>query len=311
VSRPSLFLDSRYEVRSGWKFVAYSTMLVVFFILTGMIVGPLAVWIDPAFVLMPRSDMRFLALNSVVLLIPSILALYFMSRFVDHVPVRIFGLARHAGWLRDFGKGLLFAAGMLALLMVGSVLLGSVSIQWIASADLIPLVALTVAVLLIAAFNEELVFRGYPLQVLLKGMGPWGAMFLISSIFALLHIRNEGATVSSTLNTLIAGVLLSRAYLVTRSIWLPFGIHFGWNAGTAIVLGMPVSGIPTASVLKTEVIGNEFIFGRGYGPEDGLLGTVVFLAAAAVITRLGVSRISPEIQAALSENAEKVYVEEV
>jgi hypothetical protein len=165
--------------------------------------------------------------------------------------------------------------------------------------------------LLIAAFNEELVFRGYPLQVLFRGIGPWGAIFLISSIFALLHIRNEGATASSTLNTLIAGVLLCRAYLITRSIWLPFGIHFGWNAGTALILGMPVSGLPTASILKTEVIGNEMVFGSGYGPEDGLLGTAIFLTAAIVISRLGISRVSPEIHSALAQNAEKVYVEEV
>src|SRR6185436_17047655 len=155
-----------------------------------------------------------------------------------------------------------------------------------------------VVVLGIAAFNEELVFRGYPFQVLLKGMGPWPAMLLISSIWALLHSDNDGATPLSTVNTVIAGVFLSRAFMGTRSIWLPYGIHIGWNLGIAVVMGVPVSGIDTVSILKTQVQGPEIISGGIYGPENTILGTAVFLIGALVIRRMGIARVSPEIRAA-------------
>jgi membrane protease YdiL (CAAX protease family) len=125
----------------------------------------------------------------------------------------------------------------------------------------------------------------------------------------LLHVRNDGATWLSTVNTVIAGVFLSRAYLQTRSIWLPYGIHVGWNVGTAVVVGVPVSGIDTASFLKTQIGGSPIISGGEYGPENSLLGTLVFLAGALLIRRLAIGNVSPEIQTALKEHEEKVYIE--
>jgi membrane protease YdiL (CAAX protease family) len=303
-----LFVDSQYEMRSGWKFLAYSVLIVFLFWVTGNVVGMLAVSIDPSLVFLSPGDVRFLGLNAIVLFIPSSLALLVMARFVDRVPISVFGVTVHKGWLRDFGMGLALAGGMLALTLAGAFIFGKATVvEWSASGSALPAVGLTLAVLALGALNEELVFRGYPFQIFLKGIGPWGAMLLISSIFGLLHLNNEGATVVSTLNTVLAGVLLCLAYLKTRSPWLPYGIHFGWNVGLAVVLGYPVSGIATASILKTRVFGSEAILGGSYGPEDGLLGTVIFLAGAIAINRLPVGRVSPEMQATLAAHAGKVY----
>ncbi|HVQ64003.1 MAG TPA: type II CAAX endopeptidase family protein [Terriglobia bacterium] len=306
-----LFVDSRHEIRSGWKFVAYSTLLVFLFIVASLATGGLIYLLDPAFLLLARSDIRFLGLNAIVLFIPASVAFFIMARFVDRIPLAAFGITPHDRWLRDLSAGVALAVGMLGITIVGSFLFGKVQMQWNASVMAIPALATTVAVLLISALNEELVFRGYPLQVLLKGIGPWAAILLVSSIWALLHARNEGATVLSTLNTIIAGVFFSRAYMETRSIWLPYGIHIGWNVGTAVVLGVPVSGIETASLLKTQVSGPPSIVGGGYGPEDGLLGTVIFLAGAIVIRRMRIGKVSPQVQTALAAHADKVYIEEV
>jgi membrane protease YdiL (CAAX protease family) len=305
-----LFVDSQYEMRSGWKFLAYSVLIVFLFWVTGNVVGMLAVSIDPSLVFLPREDVRYLGLNMIVLFIPSILSLLAMARFVDRVPISVFGVTVHQGWLRDLGMGLALAVGMLALTLAGAFLFGKTTVEWSASGSVLPAIGLTLAVLALGALNEELVFRGYPFQIFLKGIGPWGAMLLISSIFGLLHLNNEGATAVSTLNTVLAGVLLCLAYLKTRSLWLPYGIHLGWNAGLAVVLGYPVSGIDTVSILKTHVAGSEAILGGSYGPEDGLLGTVIFLAGALAISRLPVGRVSPEMQATLAAHAGKVYNKE-
>jgi hypothetical protein len=232
-----------------------------------------------------------------------------MAKFVDRVPVAVFGLALHEKWLGDLVKGIGLAAVMIGLSLAGAFLFGHVRMQWNASVAVIPAIVTTVIVLLVSALNEELVFRGYPLQIFLKGIGPAGAILLISLIWALLHYRNEDATLLSTVNTAIAGIFFSRAYMETRSIWLPYGIHIGWNVGTAVVLGVPVSGIETASLMRTGVTGPALLVGGGYGPEDGLLGTMIFLGAALVIRRLKIGKVSPRIQAALSTHADKVYIE--
>jgi membrane protease YdiL (CAAX protease family) len=303
----SLFVDSQYEMRSGWKFLAYSVLVVFLFWAAGNAIGMFAVWLDPSLVLLSNEDVRFLGLNFIVLFIPAILGMLVMARFVDRVPVSVFGFTVHQGCLRDLGVGVAIAGAMLALTLAGAFVFGTTRVEWSASGSAIPSIGLTLAVLALGALNEELVFRGYPFQTFLKGIGPWGAMLLISSIFGLLHLGNEGATAVSTLNTILAGVLLCLAYLKTRSLWLPYGIHIGWNAGLAVVLGYPVSGIDTVSILKTTVSGPEILLGGGYGPEDGLLGTAIFLAGAVAVSRLPIAKVSPQMQATLAAHAGKVY----
>ena len=302
-----LFVDSQYEMRSGWKFLAYSILLVFLFWAAGNSIGMFAVWLDPSVAFLSQEDVRFLGLNAIVLFVPAILALLAMARFVDRVPVSVFGVTAHSGCLRDLGVGVAIAAAMLALTLAGAFVFGTARVEWNASGSAIPTIGLTLAVLALGALNEELVFRGYPFQVFLKGIGRWGAMLLISSIFGLLHIGNEGATTVSTLNTILAGVLLCLAYLRTRSLWLPYGIHIGWNAGLAVVLGYPVSGIDTVSILKTTVSGPAVLLGGSYGPEDGLLATVIFLAGAIAVSRLPIATVSPQMEATLAAYSGKVY----
>lgn len=304
-----LFVDRRYEVRSGWKFGAYAAIFIVVLLFLNIAVQGLLVVVAPSILLLPRTDVRFLGLNALVLLIPSAISLLVMAR-IDKVRASAFGLSLHQGWFRDILTGIGFAGGLLLFTLVGSFLFGNARVESSGSISLLPTIGATFLVLAVAALSEELVFRGYPFQVFLKSLGPWGAMLLISLIFGLLHAPNPGATLLSILNTILAGIFLCRAYLKTRSLWLPYGIHVGWNAGLALVLGYPVSGIDTPSILKTSISGPDWILGGGYGPEGGVLGTVIFLAATIVIGRLPIGRVSPEMRATLSAHADKVYIEE-
>jgi len=309
VSLLPLFVDGRYEVRSGWKFGAYAAIFIVVLLFLNIAVQGVLVVVAPSILLLPRTDVRFLGLNALVLLIPSAISLLVMAR-IDKVRASAFGLSLHQGWFRDILTGIGFAGGLLLFTLVGSFLFGNARVESSGSISLLPTIGATFLVLAVAALSEELVFRGYPFQVFLKSLGPWGAMLLISLIFGLLHAPNPGATLLSILNTILAGIFLCRAYLKTRSLWLPYGIHVGWNAGLALVLGYPVSGIDTPSILKTSISGPDWILGGGYGPEGGVLGTVIFLAATIVIGRLPIGRVSPEMRATLSAHADKVYIEE-
>ena len=148
--------------------------------------------------------------------------------------------------------------------------------------------------LIIAAALEELLFRGYPLQVLMKGIGFWPAMILMSCAFGLLHINNQNVSGLGVFNTIVAGMMLSLAYLKTRSLWLPYGIHLAWNVGTGMVLGFPLSGFGVASLWTTHISGHPEILGGAYGPEGGLLGTLIFTAGAIAVWKLPIPRINYE-----------------
>ena len=88
---------------------------------------------------------------------------------------------------------------------------------------------MVLAFLISGALAEELMFRGYPFQRLVEAIGAAGAIVVFSVLFGVVHLSNPGASVWGLVNTVAIGVLLSIVYLRTRSLWLPWGLHFAWN----------------------------------------------------------------------------------
>jgi membrane protease YdiL (CAAX protease family) len=126
--------------------------------------------------------------------------------------------------------------------------------------------------------GEELFFRGYGFQELLAAIGPWATIVPVGVIFGLLHGSNPGATWFSAANTAGFGILFGYAYLRSRDLWLPMGLHFGWNF-TLPLFGVNVSG------LRMKVTGYEMSWTAGslwsggvYGPEASILTSVVLIA---------------------------------
>jgi hypothetical protein len=271
-----IFLNEKQELRSGWKFAAYVALFYLILVATRVGFSLLH-----DFNLSPDS----VVLNELTLLIPAIGALLMSARFVDHRPLQAFGVGFLPHWRRHLGLGLAMAAGMLAVLVFGCFVLGYVNISW--TGRQVPAFALigTLGLLLVAAFTEELIFRSFALQVLMEGMGMWPAVILMSVLFGLVHMKNPGSSLLATVNTIVAGVLLSLAYVRTRSLWLPYGIHVGWNVGLGFVLGFRLSGLDRPSLWTTGIAGSETILGGDYGPEGGLLATFIFAASAVLVER--------------------------
>jgi hypothetical protein len=271
----SVFLTDEIELRTGWRFAAYWMTYIILFLATSaamseIIPGPV-----------DFGEIRGLALSTLTLLPPAALTFAFMLRFVDRRPAAVFGVTLHEGWSRDLAVGLTIAAGMVVVYTAGAGLLSGLG------ADRTGLsgsgIALTVILLSIAAASEELVYRGYPFQILIQATGPFAAVFLMSAAFGFGHHFNPNATWLGTFNTFLAGVLLSLAYLRTRSLWLPYGIHIGWNLAIGVGLGLPVSGVRLDSIWTTSVGGPSWLTGGSFGPEGGILATIVIIGAAAFL----------------------------
>jgi membrane protease YdiL (CAAX protease family) len=234
---------------------------------------------------LPESELAVIALNEIALFVPAMVALWLITRFVDRRPLKAFGVGFLPHWRQHLAYGLFVASGMLAVLVAGCYAFGYVSIHW--TGGQVPILTLlgTASVLLLGAATEELLFRGFPLQVLTEGMGTWPAVIVMSAIFGVMHMNNPNSTLLGTANTILAGVLLSIAYVKTRSLWLPFAIHVGWNVGLGFILGFQLSGIDLASLWTTGVAGSDTILGGNYGPEGGLLATFIFAASAVTVQR--------------------------
>jgi hypothetical protein len=205
-----------------------------------------------------------------------------MTGLFEHKPLGVVGLAFHPCWVKELCVGLGIGGIMIVSVGGAEALLGFarfVRNPFPARAELAYGSGLAL-ILITAATNEELVFRGYPFQRLVESLGPPGAVAVSSAFFGLAHLGNSHHTWISTLNTMLVGIPLSIAYLRTRSLWMPVGMHFTWNYVQGFVFGLPVSGYTfSTSLLTAQVRGAAWLTGSEYGPEGGLLSTVAILGA--------------------------------
>jgi membrane protease YdiL (CAAX protease family) len=140
---------------------------------------------------------------------------------------------------------------------------------------------------LAAGVLEEILFRGLLFRVSSKLLGTWGALILTSAFFGAAHAFNPGATINSSLAiALEAGVLLGAAYAATQRLWVPIGLHIGWNFAEGSIFSMSVSGFGTkAGLLLGSLSGPKILTGGHFGPEASIVAVLVCLAAALYFLR--------------------------
>jgi membrane protease YdiL (CAAX protease family) len=152
-------------------------------------------------------------------------------------------------------------------------------------------VALPIGVgLLTAALAEELMFRGYPLRRLADATGPGMAILFLAVAFSAAHLANPDVDVLSTANIALAAVWLGVAFFSNGGMPLAWGLHFGWNAGLSLVFDAPVSGIVFNMPGAYTPGAHMWLDGGQFGPEGGVIGTLVFLLGSALVLGRGIRR---------------------
>ena len=147
------------------------------------------------------------------------------------------------------------------------------------------------AMAILAGVGEELAFRGVVFRVVEESCGTLVALVVSAGFFGLVHMSAPGATAISTLAVALeAGVLLAAAYLATRNLWFPIGLHAGWNFTEGGVFGSAVSGYATHGLLNAPVSGPVAITGGGFGPEASPAAVGVCLFAAAILLATALAR---------------------
>jgi hypothetical protein len=215
-----------------------------------------------------------------------------MARGWERGQLSDFGLGWTPAAGRELATGIALGAGSAALIVLVAVASGMASFDTVPQAERawggIPIL---VVLLLFGSVGEELVFHGYAFQHLVRNMGEFATVLPFGIIFGLVHMGNQNVTLLAVLNTITWGVLLGCAYLRTRTLWLPIGMHFGWNVATPF-LGEKLSGF-TIAVTGYELHWRTGVLwsGGAYGLEGGLFTTVVvaglFIVLYCVIPQRG------------------------
>ena len=234
------------------------------------------------------------------LLVTSALSSFAAGAVANAVTVRAF----ERGRLSDFGLGWSPASGQQFLLGLGlgaaaaSAILGLSLLTHAASINRAPAAAphpaialvLVILALLFGAAGEEMLFHGYAFQLLVRTAGAFATILPFGVIFGIAHLSNQNATVLGAVNTAAWGILLGFAYWKSEALWLPIGLHFGWNLALPL-FGAKLSGFTmglTGYALHWSV-GNLWS-GGDYGPEGSLSTTFAVIVLFWAVSRAGATR---------------------
>jgi membrane protease YdiL (CAAX protease family) len=302
---PDLFYNHAGRLRSVWRLAVYAVL--IFIALNAAFLGTefgLALLLPRATFnrLLFESNWAFI-IQSVLLFIPAALAGWGCGFVLEDLPWRALGWALHRGWMRDTLFGLLIGAASVSVAALIGMLAGGYSLALPASFDAAALARTLAAsglVFLLGSASEEMIFRAYPLQTMMRSWPIAPALVVSSITFALVHMDNPHVVPGFTfVNTTLAGAWLAVAYWRTRSLWLPFGLHWSWNWMQGAILGSPVSGITKITpdpLLRFADAGPHWLGGGSYGIEGGAACTLALILSTLFIWRTRLLSATPELR---------------
>ena len=281
----SIFYNDEPRLRAGWRLLTQSVLLLFL---------TLCAYIPLAFAPRFASSAELLYLQ-VASLIGTTLSILLVRRLLDKRSFVSLGTRIDRWALLDLLAGIGITFLMMAFIFGIQWAAGWIrfdSFAWqdqpLSGVILGTLVALLTLVLV--GWSEELLSRGYHLQTLESGLNTVWAVLLSSAVFSFLHLSNPNiesiAFVASGL--FLAGVFLAFGYLRTRQLWLPIGLHIGWNFFQGVVFGFPISGLDYFHLARLQVSGPQIWTGGAFGPEAGLVlipGMLLGFLLVAIYTR--------------------------
>ena len=259
-----------------------------------------------AYFLIPRHPLAYeIAARGVPVLLIAI-GYYVLVRYGEKLPLGLdeaIALPLRRRPVRDFLIGCGIAVTMVSVCVVLIAALGDYGWRAAVSAAAVRRTMIVMFMTLVAALLEELMFRGYPFQRLALGLsaisnswgrlssaatataiGRIGAVLVFSALFGAIHLGNPGASRLGFINTSAIGVTLAVTYFWSNALWMPLGLHFGWNFVLGVVFGLPVSGLRIFETFAHGTAhGPRWLTGGSYGIEASATGTAVIIIATLLL----------------------------
>jgi membrane protease YdiL (CAAX protease family) len=141
------------------------------------------------------------------------------------------------------------------------------------------------------SFTEELIFRVILFKLVEEFAGSWISIIIQGLAFGFAHIGNENATLWTSLSLVISDtILFGAAYMLTRRIWLVWGLHFSWNFFQEGIFGMPNSGYQSDGLIKPIIEGPEWITGGKFGIEASVIVILIWFIIGLIILKIAIEK---------------------
>jgi membrane protease YdiL (CAAX protease family) len=254
---------------------------ITFYFATAFVAGPLLAWV-----------FGYVGGITTTGLLAAVVANGLCMRIYERRAIAAIGLLWDKASLVNLGLGCLGGIGAAALVLAGPLMARAAYFARSpdSGAGSVGSFAFLTLSLLFGAAGEEMLFRGYGFQVLLRGLGDWSTILPVGVIFAALHTVNPHATWLGLTNTAGFGILFGYAFVRSRDLWLPIGLHFGWNF-TLPLFGVNVSGLTMRLTgFNLEWSAGALWSGGEYGPEASILTSAVLLLLCVYVWKAPIRR---------------------
>jgi membrane protease YdiL (CAAX protease family) len=277
------------RLRAGWRLLLQTILLFFLGGCLSICLGIVLLIADPSLLeKLANLPPEYFLLGVVAEAIAVTVSVFLARRFLDKRSIESLGLKLDKWTVFDLLAGIgitLLQMGLMYLIMSG---LGWITFQGFAwqfdpIGPVLKNTLLFFVIFILVGWTEELLCRGYQLQTIASGTNLFWGVLLSSAIFGILHIFNPGANWASTLGIFLAGLFFAYAYVRTRRLWLPIGMHLGWNFFEGVVFGFPVSGLDIYPLMRIRVQGPELWTGGVFGPEAGLIVIPALIVGAFLV----------------------------
>jgi len=280
-----VFFNEFGRLRSGWRFAVF---MLAFLLIGGILISIASAAMYSLSGPATLDQVVFLTVTDLVALVAAIVLGWLAGRLFEGLPFKAIGAAPTGRWFKHLTAGLMVGTVSLALAALVASAGGGLrfTLSGFDASSIIRSLALSAGVFLIAGAFEEAVFRGYVFQTFTRAGLGWFALLITSCFFGVVHLMNPNPGTISTINTMLAGLWLGVAYLKTRDLWFPLGVHMAWNWAQSAVFGVEVSGMTgliPAPLMKEIDSGPAWLTGGDYGLEGGIACTIALLISTLVI----------------------------
>lgn len=203
-------------------------------------------------------------------------------------------------FVRGYLVGLAFLAAVIGTIWAagGYVIEGPGAFRSAAvGAALVPIGVLMLG-FIIQGSTEEILFRGWLMQLIASRHGLWIAVIANSALFALAHAGNIEPSKElyvGLANIVLFGLFISLYAAREGSLWGVCGWHAAWNWLLGLGFGLEVSGqvidtVPLIADLADKPGAAWWLTGAAFGPEASLVTTAVLLIGTVVLILRGKTR---------------------
>jgi membrane protease YdiL (CAAX protease family) len=267
----TIFLDKINKIRSIWWIPFFFVVLVLFLL--------------PTILIAQRNSVDVpIAIQAIIILIAT-----GICQLIRKEPIIQITGKFNLSWFRQFFVGLLMGAILMIFPAVTLTVFGFA--RWQINDSSFSTIIAGTTVFVGVAIAEELLFRGFLFQRLIESLGQWPAQLIVAGMFLLTHINNPGMTgitkLLASLNIFIASILFGLAFIKTKSLAMPLGLHFMANFIQGTILGFGVSGQKEQSILKA--ITDKcpiWLSGGAFGLEASLLGLITLIIILTLFYRM-------------------------